>query len=55
MARDVRDISVCICIYKWPDLLARLLRDLARQETEGWFTLSIVIADNDSARDRPSR
>lgn len=50
MTRQISDISVCICTYKRPDLLARLLRDLARQETDGIFNVSIVIADNDSAR-----
>jgi glycosyltransferase involved in cell wall biosynthesis len=43
-------ISVCICTYKRPDYLARLLGDLARQETEGLFTYSVVVADNDAAR-----
>ncbi len=43
-------ISVCICTYKRPDLLRRLLGELASQETAGRFTYSIVVADNDSAR-----
>lgn len=43
-------ISVCACTYKRPDLLVRLLASLAGQETEGKFTFSVVIADNDGAR-----
>src|SRR5207245_11391150 len=40
-------ISVCICTYKRPGFLKRLLRELDRQETESDFTYSIVVADND--------
>lgn len=40
-------ISVCICTYKRPELLRTLLSHLGRQNTEGLFTYSIVIADND--------
>ncbi len=40
-------ICVCICTYKRPELLKRLLSRLERQETEGLFDYSIVIADND--------
>jgi succinoglycan biosynthesis protein ExoM len=43
-------ISVCICTYKRPVLLKRLLQELSRQTTEGLFSLSVVIADNDEAR-----
>jgi glycosyltransferase involved in cell wall biosynthesis len=43
-------ISVCICTFKRPKLLKRLLEDLTRQETDGLFTYSIVVADNDGAR-----
>jgi len=42
-------ISVCICTYKRPRLLERLLENLAAQETGGLFTYSIVVADNDAA------
>jgi glycosyltransferase involved in cell wall biosynthesis len=41
-------ISVCICTYKRPRLLERLLEKLAGQETGGRFTYSIVVADNDA-------
>ena len=40
-------ISVCTCTYKRPQLLRRLLQELACQETSGLFTYSIVITDND--------
>jgi succinoglycan biosynthesis protein ExoM len=43
-------IAVCICTYKRPTELKRLLKDLDRQKTDGLFTYSIVIADNDAAR-----
>ena len=45
-----KHISVCICTYKRPQLLERLLNDLRNQQTEGLFTYSIVVADNDSLR-----
>ncbi len=43
-------ISVCICTYKRPDLLKRLLTDLDLQETNGLFSYSVVVVDNDSSR-----
>jgi succinoglycan biosynthesis protein ExoM len=43
-------ISVCICTYKRPDFLKRLLGELGRQDTGGLFTYSIVVADNDHLR-----
>lgn len=45
-----KHISVCICTYKRPLPLKRLLLELSRQKTEGLFTYSIVVADNDEAR-----
>ena len=41
-------ISVCICTYRRPQLLRRLLGELERQITEGAFTFSVVVADNDA-------
>ena len=40
-------ICVCICTYKRPELLSRLLLKLEKQETEDRFDFSIVITDND--------
>lgn len=50
MRDPVKHISVCICTYKRPQLLNRLLRALGTQETDGQFTYSIVVADNDRLR-----
>lgn len=38
---------MCICTYKRPELLKRLLSKLEEQKTEGLFDYSIVIVDND--------
>jgi succinoglycan biosynthesis protein ExoM len=43
----VRHISVCICTYKRPHLLRRLLVELEQQETDDLFTYSAVVVDND--------
>lgn len=43
-------VTVCVCTYKRPAYLKRLLVELAAQETGGRFTISAVIADNDAAR-----
>lgn len=45
-----RHISVCICTYKRLPFLKRLLEHLLEQETEGLFTYSIIVVDNDSLR-----
>lgn len=47
-------VSVCVCTYKRPRFLKRLLEKLERQQTDGLFGISIVVVDNDreeSARD----
>jgi succinoglycan biosynthesis protein ExoM len=43
-------ICVCVCTYKRPDPLQRLLRGLEGQVTDGLFTFSVVVADNDENR-----
>jgi glycosyltransferase involved in cell wall biosynthesis len=40
-------VTVCICTYKRPHLLRRLLRALELQQGAGRFTYSIVVSDND--------
>ncbi len=45
-----RHISVCICTFKRTPLLKRLLQALEEQETDGLFTFSIVVADNDQGK-----
>ena len=42
-----RHITVCICTYQRPELLGRLLEALERQQTDGLFTYSVVVVDND--------
>ena len=43
-------ICVCICTYKRPLPLKRLLNELNRQQTGGLFTYSIVVVDNDETQ-----
>ena len=47
MTNELKHISVCICTYKRLDFLKRLLVELGGQDTNGLFTYSIVVADND--------
>jgi len=42
-----KHISVCICTYRRPQSLLRLLTELTAQATGGRFTYSVVVADND--------
>lgn len=48
MTRSLPHISVCICTYRRPELLQRLLSELSNQQTAQLFTYSIVVADNDA-------
>jgi succinoglycan biosynthesis protein ExoM len=41
-------ITVCICTYKRPEYLKRLLEELEKQETDNLFHYSIIIVDNDN-------
>ena len=43
-------VSVCICTYKRPRFLKRLLHELAGQQTSEALTYTIVVADNDPGR-----
>lgn len=42
-------VCVCICTYKRPAMLGRLLETLRDQKTDGLFTYSAVVVDNDAA------
>lgn len=46
-ALEPEHISVCICTYRRPVFLKRLLEELENQATEGRFTYSVVVIDND--------
>jgi succinoglycan biosynthesis protein ExoM len=48
MSSPIPHISVCICTYKRPEMLARLLDKLQDQETGHLFSYSIVVVDNDA-------
>lgn len=50
----VKHICVCVCTYKRPHFLKRLLEGLQSQETGGHFTFSIVVTDNDAHRSAES-
>jgi succinoglycan biosynthesis protein ExoM len=43
----VYQITVCVCTYRRSELLESLLIQLVEQETQGLFTYSIVVVDND--------
>jgi succinoglycan biosynthesis protein ExoM len=43
----MQHIDVCVCTYKRPQFLKRLMEELGRQETDGRFTYSIIVVDND--------
>jgi succinoglycan biosynthesis protein ExoM len=43
-------ITVCICTFRRPQMLAALLHQLAHQSTQGLFDYSVSVADNDHTR-----
>jgi succinoglycan biosynthesis protein ExoM len=43
-----KHISVCIPTFRRNQMLERLLRNLALQETGGLFDFSVVVVDNDA-------
>ena len=46
---NMRDhISVCVCTYHRNQLLWNLLRTLSHQQTDGSFSVSVVVVDNDA-------
>jgi glycosyltransferase involved in cell wall biosynthesis len=46
-ADEPDEITVCVCSYRRPELLERLLAALAVQRTDGSFTFLCAIVDND--------
>jgi succinoglycan biosynthesis protein ExoM len=48
MNDQANHINVCVCTYKRPQLLKRLLTDIAAQDATELFTVSIIVVDNDS-------
>ena len=50
MTTGQKDISVCICTFQRPGLLRKLLERLEDQRTNGRFTFSVIVSDNDSGR-----
>jgi succinoglycan biosynthesis protein ExoM len=47
-------ITICVCTYKRPAMLRRLLAALTQLKTDGLFTYSVVVSDNDEARSAES-
>jgi succinoglycan biosynthesis protein ExoM len=43
------EITVCVCTFRRPDLLEKLLTALASQRTDGLFAFSCAVVDNDAA------
>lgn len=50
MNSEASHICVCICTYRRPKLLRRLLEKVSEQVTDDLFTYSIVVVDNDRLR-----
>src|SRR5262245_18667569 len=44
---SVPHIDVCVCTYRRPELLRRLLEGMEVQETNGELSFSIIVVDND--------
>ena len=42
-------LTICVCTCGRPQMLDRLLCEIARQDAAGAFTFSVVVTDNDSA------
>jgi len=48
MASLGNHISVCVCTYKRPSLLRHLINELKSQRTDGLFSYSLIVVDNDA-------
>lgn len=49
MGDTLPHITVCVCTFKRLALLRKLLEELTAQKTEGLFSYSVVVADNDAS------
>jgi len=47
MTKMLPHVTVCICTLRRPTLLRRLLNKLSKQQTDGLFSFSVVVCDND--------
>jgi len=47
VCRECPHVTVCICTFKRPTLLKRTLQGLEEQLSDGRFTYSVVVVDND--------
>ena len=47
MTTEQKHITICICTFKRPDLLRRLLGKLVSQRTDTLFGYSVIVVDND--------
>jgi glycosyltransferase involved in cell wall biosynthesis len=47
-AKKQTHISICVCTFRRPEMLAELLSGLMRQKTDERFNFSIVVVDNDA-------
>jgi len=47
LSNGLNHICVCICTYKRPKMLKRLLNKLSEQRTDNLFSYSTVVVDND--------
>ena len=47
--REIPHVTVCICTFRRVESLERLLKTLVRQRTDGEFSFSVVVVDNDGA------
>lgn len=54
MTAEASHVCVCVCTFKRPEFLRRLLEKLADQKTDGLFTYSVVVVDNDHSRSAES-
>jgi succinoglycan biosynthesis protein ExoM len=48
MTKVLPHVTVCICTLRRPTLLRRLLDQLPKQQTNGLFSFSVVVCDNDA-------